>query len=250
MTAPIIAVVIAMVEAMILPLMSIAEERFRPIAVIELFTSQGCSSCPPADRLLSETLAEAASSKTNVYALSFHVDYWNHLGWVDPFSDKRYSQRQNTYAAAFGLNSVYTPQAVVNGKDECVGSDAEELKSAIAKSLNMPSTAAFKKLYVVWQKDGGVVIQYALQGMFSGSAVHFALVSLSERTQIRRGENAGRSLASEHVVRQFISVDATGDGSISFDPSPVLAKAHCAVIAYIQRSDDLVITGAAMAEIE
>src|SRR5438046_1978213 len=90
------------------------------IVVLELFTSQGCSSCPPADRLLG-----SYTNQENVIPLSFHVDYWNHLGWKDPFSNAAFSQRQETYANAFASSGVYTPQVIINGQKEMVGSDED-----------------------------------------------------------------------------------------------------------------------------
>ena len=99
------------------------------VAVIELFTSQGCSSCPPADRLLSR-LASDPRYAGKVIPLSFHVDYWNYIGWTDPFSSADFSQRQRAYAQrAFRSHRVYTPQVVVNGRDECVGSGENASKS-------------------------------------------------------------------------------------------------------------------------
>ncbi len=86
---------------------------FEPVAVIELFTSQGCSSCPPADKLLSKTITEARSNNSKIFALSYHVDYWNRLGWADPFSDKKYSDRQSLYASVLNPGRVYTPQMVI-----------------------------------------------------------------------------------------------------------------------------------------
>ena len=96
-----------------------------PVAVVELFTSEGCSSCPPADVLLSKLSAETAKSGSGVYYLAFHVDYWDRLGWPDRFASADYTARQRAYAAAAGTRQVYTPQAVVNGAGKgFVGSDA------------------------------------------------------------------------------------------------------------------------------
>jgi hypothetical protein len=102
--------------------------------LIELFTSEGCSSCPPADRLLEKLAAE---NNDKVYVLSFHVDYWNYIGWKDPFSQARFSQRQRNYARQFSLESIYTPQMVVNGVAEFVGSDEQKLRAAIAKNSTL-----------------------------------------------------------------------------------------------------------------
>ncbi|MGH9465120.1 MAG: DUF1223 domain-containing protein, partial [Thermoanaerobaculia bacterium] len=101
--------------------------------LLELFTSQGCSSCPPADRLLSR-LAAARGSEPVVVPLAFHVDYWNHIGWEDPFSQGRWSARQRAYALAFGRDGVYTPQLVVDGTEELVGSDERAVRRAIERA--------------------------------------------------------------------------------------------------------------------
>ena len=105
-------------------------------AVVELFTSEGCSSCPPADKVVAKLLKE---HKSNVYVLGYHVDYWDDLGWKDIFSNNIFTQRQKAYAKAFKLSSVYTPQIVVNGTEQFVGSDEGKLNNAVAKNLQQPS---------------------------------------------------------------------------------------------------------------
>ncbi len=102
-------------------------------AVVELFTSEGCSSCPPADEAVADI---AKQNKSNVFILGYHVDYWNYLGWKDMYSSSAYSNRQKQYASVFQLNSIYTPQIVVNGKTEFVGSDKNKLQQTITKELN------------------------------------------------------------------------------------------------------------------
>ncbi len=104
------------------------------VAVVELFTSQGCSSCPPADRLLSAIAAEPAFAG-KVVPLAYHVDYWNYIGWQDPFSSADWSTRQKQYAQAYDTNRIYTPQLVVNGTDEMTGSEERKVRSAIARAL-------------------------------------------------------------------------------------------------------------------
>ena len=224
--------------------------QFQPVAVIELFTSQGCSSCPSADHLLSQTINESKKDGRKIFALSFHVDYWNRLGWADPFSDKKYSQRQNEYASTLNLNSVYTPQMIVNGSREFVGSSERDLKDALNKSLNTTPTAAFKTLTATLQNAAAPQVKFTLDGDYSGCKINFALVSLSETTNIKRGENGGLTLKNENVVRQYISIPATATGEINFKNSPVPSGNNMAIVAYIQRSSDYKITGAAMAEIK
>lgn len=218
---------------------------FQPVAVIELFTSQGCSSCPPADALLSQTIINAGKEGKNIYALSFHVDYWNRLGWSDPFSDKKYSDRQSNYATVLNSKSVYTPQLIVNGNREFVGSDNSSLTTALAAELKKPVTAGFKKLVVSHPEGKPPHVQFELEGDFSQSEVKMALISLKEITVVQRGENGGRTLTNEHVVRQFITVKAALVGEADFAVSPLPATGNRTIVAFIQQKDDLEIIGAA-----
>ena len=112
-----------------------AHKKGSGVAVVELFTSEGCSSCPPADRVLSRVASRAAAEALPVYTLSFHVDYWNYLGWRDRFSNPNYSERQHGYSAISPNGGSYTPQAVINGESECVGSDASQIDALIAAAL-------------------------------------------------------------------------------------------------------------------
>jgi hypothetical protein len=226
---------------------TVAVGQFEPVAVIELFTSQGCSSCPPADHLLAQTINEAKKKRTKIFALSFHVDYWNRLGWTDPFSTKEYSERQSEYASQMQHGSVYTPQIIVNGSTEFVGSDASRLQKALSASLNTKTEAGFKTLTATVQNNEAPKVKFSLEGNYTGCKINFALVALSETTSIKRGENGGVTLTNENVVRQFISKTATQDGEINFNEKPLPVTGNVAVIAYLQRSSDMKIIGASMA---
>ena len=119
--------------------------------VIELFTSQGCSSCPPADRLLSR-LAEEPAYRGRVVPLAFHVDYWDYIGWRDPFSSPRWSERQRDYGRSLGLGTVYTPQLVIDGRSECVGSQEGDVRREIARALATPAAG---RVELSVSRDGG-----------------------------------------------------------------------------------------------
>ncbi len=128
-------------------------------AVVELFTSEGCSSCPSADETVARLLAKNIG---NVYILAYHVDYWNRLGWKDPFSNAAYSQRQSEYASKFRLNGVYTPQVVVNGSSEFVGSDEDKLNNTIEIDLNKQSG---ENISINTQRsNNNVTVNYEING--------------------------------------------------------------------------------------
>ena len=162
--------------------------------VVELFTSEGCSSCPPADALLAEL-----ASRPEVLALSFHVDYWDKLGWKDPFSSPAATERQQRYASLFGLATVYTPQIVVNGKWQAVGSDRAEVEHALDSALREST-----EVPVVLDLGHGVArIQLGqAQGAVSGAIL---LIGFDRRhaSAVSRGENAGRNLVHADVVRDI-----------------------------------------------
>ncbi|MBV8199756.1 MAG: DUF1223 domain-containing protein [Acidobacteria bacterium] len=189
--------------------------------VVELFTSQGCSSCPPADRLLSR-LKHDPKLAGNVIPLAFHVDYWNHLGWSDPFSSARWSQRQTDYAHAFRSNRIYTPQLVVNGRTECVGSEESQvmrrIRDALAAepagvvSLGTPVTAAAagdaSAGTAAAGAGGGAKVTVTARLLRSvagpGPDVWVALTESGLTTAVGAGENASATLRNDQVVRLLI----------------------------------------------
>ncbi|MEM9583676.1 MAG: DUF1223 domain-containing protein [Pseudomonadota bacterium] len=178
--------------------------------VVELFTSQGCSSCPPADELLAEL-----TKRDGVIALSLHVDYWDYLGWKDEFANPAFTQRQRGYAAQAGSSMIYTPQMIVGGKDSVVGTRGMELADYINKHAAM---AAPVKL--VAKRDGRSV---TVRAEVAGSAPQRMVVQLveyspSETVAIKRGELAGHNLTYHNVVRSWTKVaDWNGAVPLSFE---------------------------------
>lgn len=166
-------------------------------AVIELFTSEGCSSCPPADKLL-ETINKDYAGK-NVLTLSYHVDYWDKLGWKDDFGSAENTARQNYYANTFNLNSIYTPQVVINGAKEFVGSDRNKMVSTLqsAKKTNKPIT-----LNAI-TANNRIKVHYKVNDPSTGESMLVALVQKQATTNVKRGENGGRKLNHVNIVRQF-----------------------------------------------
>ena len=217
--------------------------KHEPIAVVELFTSQGCSSCPSADKLLTETLAEAAKSNRNVIGLSFHVDYWDRLGWKDPFSNHAFTKRQYAYGERFGLNGVYTPQEVVNGQQEFVGSNRAKQSSLLETVLSQPATAGVQ-LTVSKPSVTTRIVNFQLDGEFANAVLNVALVSKTAITTVMRGENAGRKLAHNNVVRDFQTVKASDHGSVTVTFPDGFDPANGAIVAYVQGQQKLEIRGA------
>ena len=166
-------------------------------AVIELFTSEGCSSCPPADKLL-ETIDKEYAGK-NVLVLSYHVDYWNKLGWKDEFSNAENTARQNYYANHFRLNSIYTPQAVVNGTIEFVGSDRNKMTNTIEQSKKINKTITLSASV----DNNKVMVDYKVNDQSGGESMLIALVQKQATTEVKRGENGGRKLHHINIVREF-----------------------------------------------
>ncbi|MDF2799568.1 MAG: hypothetical protein K0R85_2312 [Devosia sp.] len=162
--------------------------RERPKAVVELFTSQGCSSCPPADALLS-----SLGKDDDVIALAFHVDYWDYVGWKDTFGDPANSDRQRAYAKSWGTPRIYTPQMVVNGKQDVVGSRRAEVHSAIrSASLILPVD--------IESKAGMLEVEIGPHAGTGDAVVWLVTYLRQAQVQIERGENAGKSMSYTQVV--------------------------------------------------
>jgi hypothetical protein len=208
-------------------------------AVVELFTSEGCSSCPPADEAVAALAKEYAS---NVFVLGFHVDYWNNLGWKDEFSTAGYTSRQQAYATALALNSIYTPQVIVNGKTEFTGSDKSRLYETVEKELdNADNTVTELSAAAAGSKEIIVTCKTVADGK---SMLHIALVQLQANSAVKRGENKGKLLHHIDVVRNFKTVKANGAPVSITVPEGLLAK-DCKIIAFIQNNTDMHISGAA-----
>ena len=207
--------------------------------VVELFTSEGCSSCPAAEAALAEIYD---TYKQHVYVMEFHVDYWNNLGWKDVFSSSAYTQRQQQYASLFHLSSTYTPQAIVNGKDELVGSDRSKLHLLINNYLKKQPGSKIELNVSCNSND--VLVKYSVTDMHA-QIINIALVQKNAETDVRRGENSGRKLHHINIVRELKTVDARGKGSLDFILPKGLSAADCIIIAYTQDKNSWKVSGAA-----
>jgi hypothetical protein len=165
-----------------------AEIRVNPKAVVELFTSQGCSSCPKADAVFSEL-----GKRGDLIALAYHVDYWDYIGWADTFGAKANSDRQRAYAESWGSSRIYTPQLIVNGSNGVVGSREKDVSGAIdAAALNLP----------VGLTVGTNMLEVTIGPQASGAPAMVWLITFKDHAQvvIERGENAGRTMDYDQIV--------------------------------------------------
>ena len=214
-------------------------------AVVELFTSEGCSSCPPADQLLREITQKAKEENLTIYTLGFHVDYWNYLGWEDVFSQKDYSRRQYQYAQAMQTTSVYTPQLIINGTKAFNGSDREQAWKTIHQALQKPSSLKLN-LSIAEKSANTYELSYQISSIPPDSTLNFALVEKNLKSNVSRGENTGRLLQHDNVVRFFNTTDIKApEHKITFSINNQWKKEDLAVIAYIQNKKDTMIVAAA-----
>lgn len=214
-----------------------------PFVVMQLFTSQGCSSCPAADALAEEIKKEYTSK--NVMILSYHVTYWDRLGWKDPFGKRAYTEMQYAYANKFKERRVYTPQIVVNGKEHFIGSDEYILRKKLKRYLKKNVDNSVK--LTTTKKENQLQIAYEVSGELSNKKIVFALVLDKKTTQVKRGENAKKALRNSNIVitQKEVSLQkANGKTNIDLPEN----YTNMRVIAFIQ-DEKLNITGGSQVKI-
>ncbi|HSL83543.1 MAG TPA: DUF1223 domain-containing protein [Thermoanaerobaculia bacterium] len=233
--------------------------------VMELFTSQGCSSCPAADRLLTRLGAEPELS-SRLFPLAFHVDYWNHSGWTDPFSSRAWTERQRRYARELSGGRVYTPQLVVNGSSQTVGNDEEEVLALLREALARRPAA---DLHVRLSAGGPDRLRAQVTAEMASAPeapsqvkaksleLLVALYQKDLTTSVGKGENEGRRLENDYVVRHLeragklpAQPGATAEAAVTFALEPGWDRSDLGVVAFLQDPKTLAIHGAARATLE
>ena len=194
----------------------------RQPVLVELFTSEGCASCPPAEKNLAYLQNEQPYSDANIIALAFHVDYWDNLGWKDPFSSPLFTQRQRVYDRKFRTGSIYTPQMVVDGDIEFVGSKLDKAEKAIARSVE-------NRKGIVSLSVEGDDLNVKVTGLpeIEAATVYLAIAEDGVGSDVRRGENAGKKLRHVAVTRSLTGLgriepgqkDYSSETTLSFDPA-------------------------------
>ncbi|MGB0799470.1 MAG: DUF1223 domain-containing protein [Planktomarina sp.] len=175
---------------------SSANAEDRPV-VVELFTSQGCSSCPPADAYLHEL-----AKRSDVVALALHVDYWDYIGWKDSFADPAYTARQRSYARVQSERVVYTPQLMINGVEHVVGNRRNEVANAVNKHAQSASVVSVD----AYRRAGEVVVTLSKTNRPGNFDVHLVTVVRNSAVEILRGENAGKTITYANVVRDWRTI--------------------------------------------
>ena len=217
-------------------------------ALIELFTSEGCSSCPPADDAISDIQNEYKNE--NVVAVGFHVDYWDRLGWKDAFSSPDNTARQEYYSSIFKLSSIYTPEAVVNGKYEFVGSDKNEIVNTVEEQLKSKLSEIIN-LNVSGNSEGNIEVKFSITGNTSANdQMVLLLVEKAATTNVKRGENRGRTLHHINIVRKMIVTSTfSKEGAENFTLPSELKKENAFITAFTQNKKTGAVAGVAKAAI-
>ncbi|MEM8739330.1 MAG: DUF1223 domain-containing protein [Planctomycetota bacterium] len=221
-----------------------------PFAVVELYTSEGCSSCPPAEAVLNGLHRDAQANGTRVFTLAFHVDYWNRLGWTDPFSDAAYSDRQRRYAAAFRSRSIYTPQMIVNGRRQFVGSDARRAQGEVDGALRgdgRPSLGVGVAAAASQTDAGDAVLEvrWRVDEVPASASLHLVVVEDGLVTDVPRGENRGRTLRHDGVVRVLDTRALSDhDGSARLALPERIDLTQASVVAFVQDRRSFEVLGA------
>src|SRR5262245_45717942 len=205
----------------------------RSPVIVELFTSEGCSSCPPADIILAQLQKTQPVAGAEVIALSEHVDYWNYIGWSDPFSSAAFSARQETYAQAFRQERIYTPQMIVDGQTEFVGNSMNKAQEAIAKAARSPKAGVKITLPQTKAEGDNQAIKLSVSvknvppiNQGDVAEVILAITENNLSSNVSRGENSGRKLAHTAVVREMRTLGGVDPATKAFDSETTVAVAN------------------------
>lgn len=217
----------------------------RKAVVVELFTSEGCSSCPPADALLTRMEHQSSSNGAEIIPLGFHVDYWNDLGWKDRFSSRAFTDRQQKYASRFRLDGPYTPQMVVDGQTEFVGNDSGHAENAITQAAARQEQA---DVTLKWTSPEKLLVVVTSADKAARGEVRLAITEDNLSTTVAAGENNGHVLRHSAVVRDFRLLGQLSDGSfqkeISVQRQDDWKANDLHAIAFVQGASEGEITGA------
>lgn len=235
-----------------LPQSPVPQGERRPV-LVELFTSEGCSSCPPADALLIRLEKEQPIQNAEIIALGFHVDYWDDIGWKDRFSSAAFTRRQHDYAEAFSANTVYTPQMVVDGHTQFVGSDSQRANTAIERAARTPKIALRISAVAVGARRIKLSFQVPAFRPLNASDTAELSMAIAEAdlfSEAKSGENSGRRLNHTAVVRHYRLLGAAKSGKEITREVELMLPAewrleNCRAVAFLQERRSRLVLGAA-----
>ncbi|MEO7109529.1 MAG: DUF1223 domain-containing protein [Polyangiaceae bacterium] len=214
--------------------------------LVELFTSEGCSSCPPADSVLADLEAKQPMNGATIIPLAFHVDYWNNLGWRDPFSSADWTERQKSYARALRDNSVYTPEMVVDGRDSFVGSREGHAQDVIADAAKRPKASVNLTTHVLQGSRSITAVVGALPSGSGPADLFLALTEPHAQINVTGGENGGRMLDHTAIVRSLRVVGAVAAVGGSFEvPADSAPNEKRRAVIFVQERATRAILGVA-----
>jgi hypothetical protein len=235
-----------------LPQSPVSQGSRRPV-LVELFTSEGCSSCPPADALLIRLEKEQPIQGAEIIALGFHVDYWDDMGWKDRFSSRTFTQRQHDYAEAFSADTVYTPQMIVDGHTQFVGSDSKRATTAIERATRAPKIAL--RVSAVAAGARRIKLSFHVPAFYPLNAgdtteLSVAIAEADLFSEAKSGENSGRHLHHTAVVRHYRSLGAAKSGQEATREVELMLPAewrleNCRAVALLQERRSRLVLGAA-----
>ncbi len=209
----------------------------KSFALVELFTSEGCSSCPPADAIFNDLVQK---NDPNVFAIAYHIDYWDRLGWKDAFSKKEFTDRQNDYATYFKNNSVYTPQIIINGQNEFVGSSNDKLTNACKNYIKAENGIDLKSII----KNQKLNISFSITGSIEDKVLTLVLVQKTATVSVKRGENEGKKLLHTNIALSINYIALKNSlGSTNIDIPNKLLKEEYFILGFIQNKNNNKITG-------
>ncbi len=214
----------------------------KPVVVLELFTSQGCSSCPSADDALYR-IKEKLDPET-VIPIAYHVDYWNYIGWKDPFSKKSFTDKQRYYGQKFRSNSIYTPQLVINGNEHLVGSNEVTIHKKIKQYLKRKASNSIS-LSNVKKEDNSISFNYSIQGDIKDKYLEAILIINDRKTKVKRGENRNRTLYNSNIAvsEKVIFLTDKNSGALNITIPEVVVNDDTLRLTVIIKDQNLSVTG-------
>ncbi|MEO8087613.1 MAG: DUF1223 domain-containing protein [Bacteroidota bacterium] len=211
----------------------------KPFAVVELFTSEGCNTCPPAEKLFSEMKADAEKNHKNIFFLEYHVDYWNKLGWKDPYSNFPNTLRQKNYVSVLNEESLYTPMMIVNGSTSFTGSDAEKAKSATAAAIVTEESLQLKVKIDSIANDT-LFVSYHTSNADKNYFIRIAVTEDKLSSSITKGENSGKTLTHDNVVRIFFSGEVKSlSAQLKVPLKKIIPNKNCELVSFIQQKQTM-----------